>query len=308
MISIMMAKAMSLDCQSDAPSAPNPTPVTEPDGTPFANEPVDPPPEIDYAAVANILAPIQESLNEAAEEAGYPSPPINTPVVGSPEPSIVYRNPTTRGRGISAIGDRLAKFKLDNRKLRQHEGDAGSVNYSPKPSVAEDDEADMASISEVVSDSGKNRHARRSLAPISVTEGTVPIALGSPAANPRIAEYLSFTSDDLPTSSVAPCFPSTPMEMGTACIEPAVHGGSDSLRSEGVTEKSNWAEELEDTANRAFLRLEQLAADEVKMDASKTFEEYYIARLERLLGNDKRAVPVLVLKADKASKVKKADK
>lgn len=308
MISIMMAKAMSLDCQSDAPSAPNPTPVTEPDGIPFANEPVDPPPEIDYAAVANILAPIQESLNEAAEEAGYPSPPINTPVVGSPEPSIVYRNPTTRGRGISAIGDRLAKLKLDNRKLRQHEGDAGSVNYSPEPSVAEDDEADMASISEVVGDSGKNRHTRRSLAPISVTESTVPIALGSPAANPRIAEYLSFTSDDLPTSSVAPCFPSTLMEMGTACIEPAVHGGSDSLRSEGVTEKSNWAEELEDTANRAFLRLEQLAADEVKMDSSKTFEEYYIARLERLLGNDKRAVPVLVLKADKASKVKKADK
>ncbi|EMD97046.1 hypothetical protein COCHEDRAFT_1208920 [Bipolaris maydis C5] len=308
MISIMMNKVTSLDCQSDAPSAPNPTPVTEPVGTPFANESVDPPPEMDYAAVAKILAPIQESLNEAAEEAGYPSPPINTPVVGSPEPSIVYRNPTTRGRGFSAIGDRLAQLKLDNRKLRQHEGDAGSVSYSPEPSVAEDDEADVASVSEVMSDSGKNRHACRSLTPISVTEGTVPIALGSPAANPRIAEYLSFTSDDLPASSIAPCFPSTLMEMGTSCVEPAAHGGSDSLRSEGVREKSNWAEEVEDAVNRALLRLEQLAADEVKMDASKTFEEYYIARLARLLGSDKRVVPVLVQKGEKAGKVSKANK
>jgi hypothetical protein len=306
MATTMTAKAMSLDCQSGAPSAPNPTPATEPVGSPFASDPVDPPPKIDCAAVAKILAPIQESLNEAAEEAGYPSPPINTPEIGSPEPSIIYRHPTTRGRGFSFLGDRLAQLKLDNRKLCHREGDAGPNNYSPEPSVAEDDEAEMASISEVLSDSGKDRqssgHARRSLAPISVTEGSVPIALGSPAINPRIVEYLTFTSDDLPTNSVAPCFPSTLMEMGAASIKTVAGSSSDSLKSDGVTEKSNWAEELEDAVDRACLRLEQLADDEVKMDSSKTFEEYYIARLERLLGSDKRAVPVLVQKATKANK------
>jgi hypothetical protein len=38
------------------------------------------------------------------------------------------------------------------------------------------------------------------------------------------------------------------------------------------------------------------------MDSSKTFEDYYIARLERLLGSDKRAVPVNIQKVKKAVK------
>lgn len=286
----------SLDYHSEAPSAPNPTPATESVGSPSAMDPVDPPPEMDYAAVAKILAPIQESLNEAAMEAAYPSPPINTPVVGSPEPSIIYCQSTTRGRGISIIGDRLAQLKLDNRKLPHREGDVVS-SYSPEASITEDEEAEIASISEVLSDSDRDRqgsvHSCRLLSPISATSGYVPIALGSPAPNPRIEEYLSFTSDDLPTNSVAPCIPSTLVETGAASIRTVVDGNSD-RNSDGVTEKSNWAEELEDAVERTCLRLEQLAVDEFKMDSSKTIEEYYIARLRRLLGSDKRAVPVVV--------------
>jgi hypothetical protein len=178
-----------------------------------------------------------------------------------------------------------------------------STSFSAEPSVTEDDDTDMASISEVLSDSGRDKqgsgHARESLAPLDVTEGSVPIALGSPTVNPRIEEYLSFTSKDLPANSVAPCFPSTLMETGTSSIKTTVDAGSDrnSLKSDGgVTEKSNWAEELEDAVDRACMRLEQLAQDEFITDPSKSFDDYYISRLERLLGSHKRVVPVNIQK------------
>jgi hypothetical protein len=297
-------KVTSLDSQSDGPSVPNPTPATEPVGNTF--EPIDPPPEMDYTAVAKILGPIQESLNEAAIEADYPSPPINTPVFGSPAPSVAYRHPMTRGRGFSVIGDRLAQLKINDRKLRHREADVGSSSYSPEASIAEDEEADVASISEVLSDSGRDKqgpgHARETLDPIDVTEGSLPIALGSPAVNPRIVEYLTFTSDDLPTNSVAPCFPSTLMRTSTGSLKTVIDGSDrNSEKSDGVTEKSNWAEEIEEAVDRTCLRLEQLADDEWKRDSSKTFAEYYVARLERLLGSDKRAVPVSVQKNKEAS-------
>lgn len=302
---VTVTKVMSLDSHSGAPSVPNPTPATGPVSSPFGSDPVDPPPEMDYNAVAKILAPIQESLNEAAMEAGYPSPPINTPEVGSPAPSVVYRYPMTRGRGFSVIGDRLAQLKIDDRKLRHRDGDMSSSNYSPEPSVADEEEADIASISEVLSENGRDRQGPGNAckAPASVGTGadSVPISLGSPAVNPRIAEYLSFTSDDLPTNSVAPCFPSTLMETSTASVKTVVDGSDrTSLKSDGVTEKSNWAEELEDAVDRACMRLEQLAEDEVNLDSSKSFEDYYIARLERLLGSAKRTVPVNIQKVETA--------
>ncbi|RMZ72985.1 hypothetical protein GMOD_00009776 [Pyrenophora seminiperda CCB06] len=295
-----ITKVMSLDSHSGAPSVPNPTPATEPVTSPCGSDPVDPPPEMDYNAVAKILAPIQESLNEAAMEAGYPSPPINTPEVGSPAPSVVYRYPITRGRGFSVIGDRLAQLKIDDRKIRLRDGDMSSSYYSPEPSVAEDEETDIASISEVLSDNSGN--ARKTPLSVGITTGLVPIALGSPAMNPRIAEYLSFTSDDLPANSVAPCLPSTLVNTSAASMRTVIDGSDrTSLKSDGVTEKSNWAEELEDAVDRACMRLEQLAEDEVKSDSSKTFEDYYIARLERLLGSSKRTVPVNIIQKMKTS-------
>ncbi|CAN9357768.1 unnamed protein product [Alternaria alternata] len=304
MTSNTTTKVTSLDSQSDGPSVPHPTPATEPIGSPY--EPVDPPPEMDYTAVAKILAPIQESLNEAAMEAAFPSPPINTPVYGSPAPSVAYRYPLTRGRGFSLIGDRLVQLKLNDRKLRNREGDVGSSNYSPEASIAEDEEADIASISEVLSDSGRDKQGsgqiRKNLGPIDMNEDSVPIALGSPAVNPRIVEYLTFTSDDLPTNSVAPCFPSTLMKTSTGSLKTVIEGSDQaSEKSNGVTEKSNWAEEVEEAVDRTCLRLEQLADDEWKKDNSKTFAEYYVARLERLLGSNKRVVPVSIKKSQDAS-------
>ncbi|CAI9637702.1 unnamed protein product [Alternaria burnsii] len=286
MMSNTTTKVTSLDSQSDGASVPHPTPATEPIGSPY--EPVDPPPEMDYTAVAKILAPIQESLNEAAMEAAFPSPPINTPVYGSPAPSVAYRYPLTRGRGFSLIGDRLVQLKLNDRKLRNREGDVGSSIYSPEASVAEDEEADIASISEVLSDSGRDK------------QGSGQIR--SPAVNPRIVEYLTFTSDDLPTNSVAPCFPSTLMKTSTGSLKTVIEGSDQaSEKSNGVTEKSNWAEEVEEAVDRTCLRLEQLADDEWKKDSSKTFAEYYVARLERLLGSNKRIVPVSIRKSQDAS-------
>jgi hypothetical protein len=263
---------------------------------------------MDFNAVAKILGPIQESLNESAMEAGYPSPPINTPEVGSPVPSVIYRYPQTRGRGFSVIGDRLAQLKIDNRKAHhQRDGDVTSSSFSAEPSVTEDEDADMASISEVLSDGGRDRqgsgHIRESIVPLSPldgTEGSVPIALGSPTVNPRIEEYLSFTSKDLPANEVAPCFPTTLMEMSTSSIKTVVAPGSsrNSLKSDGVTEKSNWAEELEDAVDRTCMRLEQLAMDEHNTDPSKSLDEYYISRLARLLGSHKRAIPVNIQKVN----------
>jgi hypothetical protein len=290
-MTITMTKVTSLDSQSGAPTAPNATPATE------RNDPIDPPPEMDYEAVAKILRPIQESLNEAALEAGYPSPPINSPEALSPAPSVTYRRSTqTRGRGFSLIGDRLAQLKIDSRKFRHHDGDMTSVNLSAEPSVADEEEGDMASVSMLSDDgSGKHNHgrARTWLASLDPKMGSVPIALGSPALNPRIEEYLSFTSKDLPAKTVAPCFPSTLMETSTSSIKTIVEPERSSQKSDGgVTEKSNWAEEVDDAVDRACMRLEQLAKDEHQTDSTKSFDEYYISRLERLLSSEKRRVKV----------------
>jgi hypothetical protein len=92
------------------------------------------------------------------------------------------------------------------------------------------------------------------------------------------------------------------MRTSTGSLKTVIDGSDrNSEKSDGVTEKSNWAEEIEEAVDRTCLRLEQLADDEWKRDSSKTFAEYYVARLERLLGSDKRAVPVSVQKNKEAS-------
>jgi hypothetical protein len=302
-MSATMTKVTSPGAQhsvSGVPSVPHPTPSTET----LDSAVVDPPPLMDFAAVAKVLGPMQEMLNESATEAMYPSPPINTPELVSPAPSV-YKYSVTRGRGFSVIGDRLAQLKIDGRKSAL-DADVTSSNRSVEPSIAEDDECELASIEEVLScgEQDKRASAQGSMShapPISpVGEGTVPIALGSPTLNPRIEEYLSFTSEDLPTKAPAPCFPSTLAgdESSSTKKVLGLTSSSCSMRSDGgVTEKTNWAEEVEDTVNRACLRLEQLALDENSADPSKTVEEYYIDRLKRLLGDRKRIVPVKIQKA-----------
>jgi hypothetical protein len=246
---------------------------------------------MDFAAVTRILAPITEDLNDSAAEAMYPSPPINTPVFGSPTPSLINRYP-----------------------IRHHRGtDVTSSNRSVEASAADCDDCEMASISEVLSEDCKDKdcpgHPSTSLPPPLLSPlgtGSVPIALGSPTVNPRIEEYLSFTSKDLPTQAPPPVTGATLAEHASSTSTTALDGNSlrsrVSFKSDGVTERSNWAEELEDSVDRTCLRLEQLAADEHKEDPSKTIEEYYIARLRRLLGNKKRQVPVKIAVTKDAQK------
>jgi hypothetical protein len=309
MSSTTVKKVTSLGSHSESPSVPHPTPATEA----LDSEVVDPPPPMDFAAVTRILAPITESLNESAEEAMYPSPPINTPIVGSPTPSMMFRFPT-RGRGFSIIGDRLAQLKIDNRKSHRHhhrDTDMTSSTRSVEASVADEcDECDMASISEVMSADCKDTdcpgHVSMSMPPLLIPPmgtGSVPIALGSPTINPRIEEYLSFTSKDLPTQAPPPTTGTTLAEHASSTSTTAIDADSlhsrVSFKSDGVTEKSNWAEELEDSVDRTCLRLEQLARDEHTADSSKPVEHYYVARLRRILGNNKRTVPVKIATAFK---------
>lgn len=300
-----MNKVTSLESNSSIPSAPNATPATE-----FLESAVfEAPPPMDFAAVTNILAPITETLNESALEAMYPSPPINTPVLGSPSPSIKCRLPH-RGRGFSVIGDRLAQLKIDNRKLHRHRTGTEVTSGSPsaEPSVIEgcgDCECDVASSSEVMSDdckdnqcSGHESMSPSPQTPLSASPGLVFVSLGSPMANPRIEEYLSFTSKDLPTQAPAPVSGTTLAEYASITSTTALDGNGlhsrASFKSDGVTEKSNWAAELEESLDRTLLRLEQLAQDEHASDPSKSFEQYYVARLRQFLGDSKRLAPVIV--------------
>lgn len=301
-----LTKVTSLGSHSENHTVPFPTPVTEA----LDSEVMNPPPPMDFAAVTRILAPITESLNEKAEEAILPSPPLNTPVIGSPAPSVTFRPVAQRLRGFSGIGDRLAKLKIEGRVSRRHHHHSGTdmttSTRSAEPSVVgECDECEMGSISEVVSEGCKDKecpdHARMFLPsplPSPLGTGSVPIALGSPTINPRIEEYLSFTSKDLPNQAPAPVTGATLAQHAQSTSTTVLDANSlrsrVSFKSDGVTEKSNWADDVEDGLERICLRLEQLAHDEYNTDPSKSPEEYYIARMKRLLGSGKRQIPVCI--------------
>ncbi|KAH6643771.1 hypothetical protein C7974DRAFT_382181 [Boeremia exigua] len=253
-------------------TVPNPTPRTE------AAEVVDPPPEIDFQAMTKTLATIAEGLNESAEEAMFPSPPINTPVITSPAASVTYQHPKIRSRGMSTIGDRLARAVAEGRKF-YHDSDVSTSDSSVRSSLPTDDESD--SMSDVLSDGGRDRH-------------NIPIALGSPRANPM--GLISFTSNDLDDRRPAP-FNST--EAFDGATRTGIGSGSvspDSTKSAatGVTEMSTWKEEVEGRFERALKSLENLARDEHNLDSSKPMDYYYEAHLKRLLGAHKRKFPTSV--------------
>jgi hypothetical protein len=68
-------------------------------------------------AVSSTLAVIEEHLNESADVAMLPSPPINTPVGTTPEPSVVGRN-KARSNVFGEFGDRIAEVLFDSRNRR----------------------------------------------------------------------------------------------------------------------------------------------------------------------------------------------
>jgi hypothetical protein len=194
MISAMFTKVTSLGSQSGSETQHQSTPVAEA----MDSGAVVPLPPMDFAAVTKILEPIQESLNESAHEATYPSPPGNTPLVGSPAPSTrpgVYG----RARGFSAIGDRLAQLKLDDRKtFRRRQTCVTCSGRSVCTSAAEEnDDSDMASNSEVLSDGCKDKgcdiHPGRSM----VSSSSFPLG-------PRLSSYCSRLSCHQPTHRGVP--------------------------------------------------------------------------------------------------------
>jgi hypothetical protein len=285
----MATKVTSVCSTSGVPTPPNATPRTE------ASVGIELPPYTDLNAVGRILGTVQEDLNESADAAMYPSPPINTPEPFSPAPSV-YR--ATRGRGLSAIGDRLAQLKLEERVSPRKDTDVASSNRSVVASIEENEDED-----EYEGDDRGEALIGMVPSPCPVKSHEIPFVLGSPNNNPRIEEYLNFTSDDLPVTG--------PNKKGSASTLLAaghlgLHSRENSIKSaksdgaaSGVTEKSTWAEEVEDGANRAVKQLEQLAWDEYNVDPSKTIENYYIARLQRLLGSVDREVKVTVSEAPK---------
>ncbi|KAF2800582.1 hypothetical protein K505DRAFT_228445 [Melanomma pulvis-pyrius CBS 109.77] len=286
----MATKVTSLaSSSSGAPTPPNPTPCTS------ATDDVDSLPTMDLAAVGHILEPIQEVLNEAAEESKYPSPPTNTPEIFTPAHSVRSFN-YGRGRGLSLIGDRLSQLKIEARSAS-----------SKDKSVSERDDDDNIS-------NGKDKFdvtdsQRDETLMISIDSGEILIGLGSPKLNPLIQEYHGFQSGDSPATSTAAAASEVtaadrPSSAGASTESEVVSSKSAktarfSMQSEGgVTEKTNWAEEVVDDLERALSRLEQLAQDEHFDDPSKEAEEYYEARLKELLASDNRKYPVKVNKKD----------
>lgn len=289
-------KVMSLSSTSGAPTPPNPTPHTE---SASNNDVVAQP---DFDAVGRILGPIQEDLNERADVAMLPSPPINTPEAFSPSPSVVYR--PHRSRGFSLLGDRLAVLKLHERGSPRRDSDCASSNRSIVTSVEDEtenieDDASSTSHSVTWSVPGYSHSIHKNVAPlISPTPGAIPIALGSARLNPRIEEYVHFSSKDLPVTGPAKGTTSSTQAVPANDGSHTRGGSFDTIKSDvafkGVAEKSTWAEEVEEAAERALLRLEQLAFDECACNPMRSMEEHYTERLQRLLARRERKVKLTV--------------
>ncbi|KAF1979780.1 hypothetical protein BU23DRAFT_496659 [Bimuria novae-zelandiae CBS 107.79] len=281
-MSTIATKVMSLSSTSGPPTPPPQTPCSDSSAAhDYGAQP-------DFEAIGRILGPIQEDLNEQAEVAMLPSPPINTPEAFSPAPSV-YR--PARNRGFSLLGDRLAQLKLHERSSPHKDSDCASSNRSVALSNEEDDRESME-------DDASSVGARSTglLNTPRLTRSAIPIALGSARLNPRIEEYVHFSSKDLPVTG--------PVKLATSSTQavPANDGSHtrgasvDTIRTNhtGVTEKSTWAEEVEDATERAFLRLEQLAYDEATINPQRSMEDYYVERLQRLLLSADRKVKLKV--------------
>ncbi|PVH94842.1 hypothetical protein DM02DRAFT_692050 [Periconia macrospinosa] len=275
-------KITSVGSTPGDPSPPNGTPNTDASGV----EHNTPSPHLD--AVGAKLQPIEEELNESAEMALFPSPPYNSPYSFSPAPST-YTG--ARHRGLSAAADRLSQLKLDEH-FANMDGYASSSKGSVTASTAGGDEDNKLEPQSEAKARNQNYQGP--------TTGTIPLEMGSPLANPLIEEYISFESKDLPvvdpnakgTSSTAAAAGATGANSEVSDEEDVKF--EENLLREGVREKSNWGEELEEIAERILLQMEQLASDEASADPSRTMEECYLSRLSRILANENRAVKLEV--------------
>jgi hypothetical protein len=289
----MPIKVTSLaSSSSGVPTPPHPTPRTE------AVDDVDSVAGLDLAAVGPILEPIQEVLNEAAEELKYPSPPSNTPTFTSPAPSIIgSKYAYGRGRGLSAINDRLAKLKLIKRpSTSSNMSDTQSV----APSVSEEGEGERG---EFTLNDGKDLNYKliNSVFDKALTthpsSSDIKVGLGSPTTNPRIEEYLAFQPSELPITGSA-VDPNTIKQDRPLSASESFMSHRSQKSEGGVSEKSNWPELVVDSFERALLQLEQLIKDELEEDPTIDPKEYYIMRLKEVLSDKKRTYRMNIKKKD----------
>ncbi|KAF2746826.1 hypothetical protein M011DRAFT_67586 [Sporormia fimetaria CBS 119925] len=110
-----LSRAPTLNGDGPEPSnsdetAPNPVPPPPNSVISTFLDVHDPVPPISMDEVANTLAPIEERLNEEAEEAQCPEP-AHTPLTGSPVPTLIGRQ-QQRTRGMSNLGQRLENLQI----------------------------------------------------------------------------------------------------------------------------------------------------------------------------------------------------
>ncbi|KAF2640305.1 hypothetical protein P280DRAFT_32635 [Massarina eburnea CBS 473.64] len=287
---LAFTKVMSVGSSSGAPPTPHPTPRTDDPGS--IDQVVK---RTDLDAVGKMLGMIEEVLNESAEAPMLPSPPINTPAF-SPAPSV-YKG--TRTRGLSGIGDRLAQLKLEERSSPLKDSDTASVSRSVVAFIPEEEDDDEIGSQDSGNNEGINillpkHNPHTSSSSLQGSLGGIPVVLGSPKVNPLMEEFLNFSSAELPvvdpdtkgTSSTV-IASAGDNSSGNGIVDSS-HRSTKSVTGDEVVEKSNWAEEVMDGVDRAFKQVEQLAMDQHHVDSSRTFEEYFIGRLNQVLESKHR--------------------
>ncbi|KAF2268392.1 hypothetical protein CC78DRAFT_608927 [Lojkania enalia] len=255
----MAVKLTAPSSSSKIPTLPNPTLQT---GS-LRND-MDSLPDTELTVVSHTLEPIAED----ASETGYPHVLVNTP-----EGLISPAQSACNGRAcsMSTIGDQLAKLKSSNRCQYYVNEDADSSVRSTTHHPIDENEIEDSKAGSI------------RLSPISLGFGDIPIALGSPVANPRIDEYLAYQS----TSLLSPGLPDD--------IKDAEELAKvNKKRSVGVTESSNWAEDIEQDFVHLLKRLENLARDEFENGQDMSIDDYYIRRLNKYLSAEGRMKPVMV--------------
>lgn len=274
---------------SGVPTPPHPTPQTDAAGD------VESVASLDLEALGPILEPIKEALNEAAEAAKYPSPPFNTPAFTSPSPSVgSSKYAPGRSRGLSTIGDRLAKLKFSGRSS-SNKSDTQSV--TPSSTGEGEDEGgeflitgrkdlDFTLIKSVI-DKALIKHAGTGDIKHGGT-GDIKVRLGAPAQNPRFKEYLTFQPSELPIAgSAVPDKLTQDRPVGTSESHKSHKNKSN---KGGVSEKSNWAEHVIEQFGYALLKLEQLIKDEMVENPTFDAKAYYLMRLKEVLSDKNRMI------------------
>jgi hypothetical protein len=151
---------------------------------------------------------------------------------------------------LSAIGDRLARITFDQQRFPIENKDELTSTLSECVSVEEEGEGSLAIDKPLLSPSG-----------------SIPIALGSPVTNPRLQEYLAHGPN--------------------ATTSGGEKRKDDDDGKDGVSEKSNWAEEVMGDLERAIQRLEQLADDEDSSNGLSA-KDHFLERLQKVLSSEDR--------------------